>query len=164
MEPTSSQPQAFYRWVDADGRLHVVSSLDAVPKADRARAERVTLTGQTALGSDPRGAAPAASSDWRLDAGSFGLGFGAALLLSLLFRVLPNGWRSLSRVAVVLGVAALLTGLYLGAIRRSTGAKDGSVLASPSALIEDAKAAVESLNQRQKQQDEELRKIQAEGR
>jgi hypothetical protein len=36
-------------------------------------------------------------------------------------------------------------------------------MASPSALIEDAKAAVEKLNQRQKQQDEELRQLQAEG-
>lgn len=161
MEPKSSQPQSFYRWVDAQGRLHVVSSLDAVPSGERARAERVTLSADTSL---DRVAAVTPATEWRLEPGSFGLGFGAALLLSLLFRLLPNGWRSLSRVAIVLGVAALLTGLYLGAIRRATGAKDASPLATPSALIEDAKAAVEKLNQRQKQQDEELRKLQAEGR
>lgn len=161
MEPKSRQPQSFYRWVDAEGRLHVVSSLDAVPSAERARAERVTLNGQTALG----GAVPSTpASDWRLEPSSFGLGFGAALLLSLLFRLLPHGWRSFSRIAVVLGVAALLAGLYLGAIRRATGAKDGGALATPGALIDDAKAAVEKLNQRQKEQDEELRKLQAEGR
>ncbi len=163
MDPRSSQPQAFYRWVDAEGRLHVVSSLDAVPNSERAKAERVTLTGQTALPRDAQVATVPVDA-WRLEPGSFGLGFGAALLFSLLFRLLPNGWRSLSRVAVVLGVAALLTGLYLGAIRRTTGAKDGSALAGPSALIEDAKAAVEKMNQRQKQQDEELRRLQAEGR
>lgn len=169
MEPKSSQPQAFYRWVDADGRLHVVSSLDAVPTAERAKAERVTLTGKTALGSDgptatATTATAATTSDWKLEPSSFALGFGAALLLSLLFRMLPNGWRSLSRVAVVLGIAALGTGLYLGAIRRTAGAKDGGALASPTALIEDAKAAVEKMNQRQKEQDEELRKLQTEGR
>lgn len=161
MNPRSSQPQSFYRWVDAEGRLHVVSSLDAVPTAERARAEQVTLSADTAL--DKAGVVTP-SPEWRLEPASFGLGFGAALLLSLLFRLLPNGWRTLSRVAIVLGVVTLLTGLYLGAIRRATGAKDTSALASPSALIEDAKAAVEKLNQRQKQQDEELRKLQTEGR
>jgi hypothetical protein len=159
MEPKSSQPQAFYRWVDSEGRLHVVTSLDSVPRSERAKAERVTFTGETTLG----GAPSATSSEWRLEPGSFGLGFAAALLISLLFRLLPNGWRSLTRIAVVLGIAALLTGLYLGGIRRTTGA-GGASLATPSALIEDAKAAVEKLNQRQKQQDEELRQLQTEGR
>jgi len=160
MDPKSSQPQAFYRWVDAEGHLHVVSSLDAVPSAQRAKAERITLTGETALGAD----APAArSSEWRLEPGSFGLGFGAALALSLLFRLMPNGWRVLSRVALVLGAVVVITGLYLGAIRRATGNTTGSAMASPSALIQDAKAAVEQLNSRQKQQEEELRQLQAEG-
>jgi hypothetical protein len=165
MDPKSKEPQQFYRWVDAEGRLHVVSSLEAVPSAERARAERVTLTGQTALPSVPSRAEPQAEpSAWRFDLGSFGIGFGAALAISLLFRLLPNGWRSLTRVAVVLGLGALLTGLYLGAIRRAAGGGAGGALASPSALIQDAKTAVEQMNQRQKQQEEELRQIQAEGR
>ena len=161
MPPRSSSPQTFYRFVDEKGRLHVVSSLDALPRDQRAGAERVELAPESALGR-----VPAATTEraWQLEPGSFGLGFGAALLLSLLFRLLPGGWRSVTRVAVVLGISALLTGLYLGSIRRATGQAGGSALASPSALIEDAKSAVEKLNQRQKQQDEELRKLQAEGR
>jgi len=160
MDPSSSKPQAFYRWVDAQGRLHVVSSLDSVPTSERAKAERVTLTGDSALGQVPA----SSSAPWRLEPGSFGLGFGVALLLSLLFRLLPNGWRSVTRIAIVLGVCALLSALYLGGIRRSTGQGDGSALAAPSALIQDARTAVEKLNQRQKEQEEELRKLQAEGR
>jgi hypothetical protein len=161
MQPDSRKTQAFYRWIDADGRLHVVSSLDAVPPADRGRAERVTLNGATALESVPTAAA---TPSWRPDGGSFALGFGSALLLALLFRLLPNAWRGLTRIAVVLGIAALLTGLYLGSIRRAAGVSGAGALATPSALIEDAKAAVQKLDARQKQQDEELRKIQAEGR
>lgn len=166
MEPKSSQPQAFYRWVDAQGRLHVVSSLDAVPVAERAKAERVTLTGDTAIGSVPASvptSAPAKAA-WHFDLGSFGIGVGVALAVALILRWMPGAGRGLLRVAVVLGIAALLTGLYLGSIRRATGASEGGAIATPSAMIEDAKAAVEKLNQRQKQQDEELRKLQAEGR
>ena len=161
MEPKSEKTQAFYRWVDAQGRLHVVSSLDAVPSAERARAEQVTLNGATALGEVPGRPAPAAA--WQLDYGSFGLGGGAALVFGLVFRLLPNAWRGFTRVAVVLGVAALLTGLYLGSVRRAAGVTSGGALASPSALIQDAKDAVQKLNERQKQQEEELRKLQAEG-
>lgn len=161
MEPLSDKTQAFYRWVDAEGRLHVVSSLDAVPAAYRAKAERLTLQPSTPSGTGPRdSAAPA----WKLEPASFALGFGAALVLSLLFRALPGSWRGFSRVVLVAGVALLLTGLYLGAIRRAAGSRDAGPLASPSALIEDAKSAVEKLNTRQRQQDEELRKLQAEGR
>lgn len=162
MEPKAS-PQVFYRWVDAQGRQHVVSSLDSVPLAERARAERVELSGAPVAPALelPRGASEPA---WRLEPGSFGLGFGAALVLTLLFRLLPSGWRGLTRVAVVLGAAALLTGLYLGALRRTTGGSDAGALATPSALIDDAKAAVKKLEQRQQQQDQQLRELEAEGR
>jgi hypothetical protein len=160
MPPKSNRSQEFYRWVDADGRLHVVSSLEAVPAAERSRAEHVTLDGATALGSVP--SRSAATSMWQPDLGSFSLGFGAALVLGLLFRLLPSGWRGVTRVAVVLGIGALLTGLYLGSIRRAAGVSGAGALASPSALIEDAKAAVQKLDARQKQQEEELRKLEAE--
>jgi hypothetical protein len=85
-----------------------------------------------------------------------------ALLLAALFKAMPNGLRFVWRAVLVLGVGALLTGLYLSLVRTSSGFQGGSVLTSPSALIEDAKGAVEQMNLRQKQQEEELRKIQSE--
>jgi len=91
------------------------------------------------------------------------VGFGAALLVALAFRMLPGSMRWVTRLALVVAVGALLTGAYFGAVRRSSGLPGASAFAAPSALIEDAKAAVEQVNQRQKQQDEEIRKIQAEG-
>jgi hypothetical protein len=154
--------QQFYRWKDAQGREHIVSSLSDVPPAERAKATSVELSGEDATGSyqAPTGA-PAARP--ALDWASFGIGFGAALLLSFLLRLLPGRGRFLWRVVLVVGTGLLLSGLYLGLTRRAAGLQ-GGVLAAPSALIQDARGAVEQMNQRQKQQEEELRKIGAEGR
>lgn len=157
MKPTPGNQQTFYRWVDASGRIHIVSSLDDVPQAERPKSGVVSLT------PDESPTVPSLQiAAWRPDWASFGVGFAVALLLAALFKMLPNGLRTASRVALALGVAVVLTGLYLGAVRRSTGVPGASVLASPSALIDDAKGAVERMNLRQKQQEEELKKIQAE--
>jgi len=158
VEPKQSKPQSFYRWVDGEGRLHVVSSLDSVPASERGKATVVLVNG---VDSYP---VTSGGQGFRPDWASFALGFGAALLLALAFRMLPGSLRWLTRLALVIGVGALLTGAYLGAVRRTSGMPGADAFAAPSALIEDAKAAVEQVNQRQKQQDEEIRKIQAEGR
>ena len=162
MESKSGKPQTFYRWVDGQGRVHVVSSLESVPPADRGKASVVELNSEDSLG-QYQAVGSASGNSWRPDWTSFTAGFGVALLLALVSRMLPNSWRWLWRVGLVLGAGALLTAAYLGAIRRSTGMPGASALATPSALIEDAKGAVEQMNQRQKQQEEEIRKIQAEG-
>jgi hypothetical protein len=155
VEPTQGKPEVFYRWVDAGGRLHVVSSLESVPQAERAKVTVVTMHAEPSL--LPRGVENVAT--WRPDWISLAVGFGVALLLAALFKVLPNGLRFASRTALVLGVGVLLTGLYLGLTRSSAGFQGGGVLTSPSALIEDAKGAVEQMNLRQKQQEEELREL-----
>jgi hypothetical protein len=154
------QTQSFYRWQDAQGRVHIVSSLDEVPLAERAKLGRVDLNGADAVSHYPSDTPGTALP--KIDWPSAAIGFGAALLVAMVFRFVPNGWRWLGRLALVGGIGLLLTGAYLAAVRRSAGF-EGGALASPSALIQDAKTAVEQMNQRQKQQDEELRKIQAEG-
>ncbi len=158
MKPTPGSPQTFYRWEDASGRVHIVSSLENVPQAERPKAAAVVLNPEESptLPSLHNGAS------WRPDWISFGVGFGVALMVAMLFKVLPNGLRIASRVAIVVGVGIALTGLYLGAVRGSTGAPGASLLTSPGALIDDAKGAVKQMNLRQKQQQEELEKIQAE--
>lgn len=161
MPDKSGQTQAFYRWQDAQGRVHIVTSLDEVPPAERAKVVRVDLNSAEAVSHYP--AATPGFSWPSVDWSSFALGFGAALLVAMVFRVLPGGGRWLWKLALVAGVVLVLTGAYLGAVRRAAGI-DGGALAAPSALIQDAKTAVERMNQRQKQQEEELRKLQAEGR
>lgn len=156
VEPAQGKQQTFYRWVDANGRLHVVSSLDSVPLAERGKVAAVTLHADDST--LPSSVASAAR--WRPDWLSFAAGFGVALLLAALFKLLPNSMRFVSRMALVAGVGVLLTGLYLSLTRRASGVQDVGVLTSPSALIQDARGAVEQMNLRQKQQEEELRAIQ----
>jgi hypothetical protein len=155
------QTQQFYRWQDAQGRTHIASSLDDVPAPERAKATSVQLDSADAVG---RYAAPsgATAARWSLDWASFGVGFGAALLCACLLRFLPGSSRWLWRIVLALGIGLLVCGAYLGLVRRAAGL-EGGPLAAPSALLQDARGAVEQMNQRQKQQEEELRKIRAEG-
>jgi hypothetical protein len=158
--PAKSGSQTFYRWEDSQGRVHIASNLDGVPANERAGAARVELNGYDSLShyaAPPRGLP-------RLDWPSFGLGFGLALIVALIFRFLPRGMRWTFRFAIVIAVATLLMGAYLAALRREAGLGDGSALASPTALVDDAKGAVKRMNDRLQQREEELRKIEAEGR
>jgi hypothetical protein len=149
--------QDFYRWEDAQGRVHIVSSLDEVPAAERAKMAHVELNSSDAVARYP---SPSSWSFPQIEWPSFAIGFGAALLVAMVFRLMPNAWRWLWKLALVGGIGFLLTGAYLGAVRRSAGLEGGGALASPSALIQDAKSAVEQMNQRQKEQAKELQEIQ----
>jgi hypothetical protein len=153
MEPSAQQPQTFYRWVDAQGTVHVVGSLDAVPAAERAQLEQVVLKGREA----PIPLAAGFRPDWA----SAALGFGAALLLALL---IPRGWKGATRVALVLAVGALVTGAYLATVRRSVGLETGGAFSSPSAVIQDARDAVNKMNERQRLRDQQLEEMKKEGK
>jgi hypothetical protein len=158
MAGSSAQTEVYYRWTDADGRVHLVSSLDAVPLAVRPHVERLELGVRPApsvVESVGAAATSGGAATWLL------LAAGVGIALIVASRFMPYGLRWLAKLGAIALVAALLGGLYLGALRRSTGA-GGSLLATPSAIIDDAKQAVEKINQRQKQQEEELRRIQNE--
>lgn len=153
MDPSAAAPQTFYRWVDAQGTVHVASSPDAVPPAERAGATQLVLNG--------REPAAVPASGFRLDWASAALGFGAALLVALL---IPRSWKVVWRGALVLAVVALLTGAYLTAVRRSVGLETGSAFSSPSAVIQDARDAVSKMNERQRLRDRELEELKKEGK
>jgi hypothetical protein len=158
MAGSSAKTEVYYRWTDASGRVHLVSSLDAVPAADRPRVERLELGVRPPASVAERASAAATdggSATWLL------LAAGVGVALIILSRFLPHGLRWLAKLGAFALVAVLLGGLYLGALRRSTGSTD-ALLATPSAIIDDTKRAVEKINQRQKERDEELRRIQNE--
>jgi len=157
MAGSTARTEVYYRWTDGDGRVHLVTSLDAVPVAIRPRVERLELGVP-----DPPTVAERARSVASNDTGTLlliGAGVGVALIVAS--RFLPHGLRWLAKLGAFAIVAALLGGLYLGMLRRSTGSSS-SLLATPSAIIDDTKRAVEKINQRQKAQEEELRRIQSE--
>jgi hypothetical protein len=158
VEPKQGKEQSFYRWVDGEGRVHIVSSIGSVPEADRPRAEVVTLDGLPRTELPGIGRVTLREPEWA----SFAAGFGAALVLVLVYKLLPSGLRTVSRWAIVIGAGALLTAGYLGWVRRSSSAPGSAALATPAALVDDAKAAVERMNQRQADQQRALREIEAE--
>lgn len=165
------QTQEFYRYEDARGRVVIVDSLSAVPPAERATAERIELDSKPAVplpapgDSDTPDPPPlpgttqlAELDDLGVHWPSFAVGFGSAVALALLFLALRKLSTPLGRVVLFVGGILLLVAIYLGWIRRSTGQSD-SPFASPSAVIQDARRAVEEMNQRNKKQDEQLDEI-----
>jgi hypothetical protein len=156
LAPTASPAGAsvYYRYQDAQGRLHIVDSLAGVPGPLRARAERIEL----AAPSKQPTSSPA-GTHWT----SFGLGIGAGLLLVLLFLSVRRGSGALLKAGLVIGAALLLGAAYFGWIRRQSGHAE-SAFASPSALIDDARKAVDQANRRNREQDEALKEIEREAK
>jgi len=138
--PASSRAgvSVYYRFQDAQGRLHIVDSLANVPGPLRAHAERIELVAPS-----KQSTSWLSGTHWT----SFGLGIGVAFLLVLVFVSMRRGSSALLRLGLVIGAIALLALAYLGWIRRQSGQSE-SVLASPSALIDDARRAVDQANQR----------------
>lgn len=132
----------FYRYRDASGRVHIVDSLDRVPTALRGKVERVEYQEETPV----NGLLPSqAPSGWQ----AFALGAVAALLLWFAFKKLP-------RWVLVAGIGVVLCGAYFGWVRR-TAQVSSDAFASPSAMIDDAKLAVEKMNARLQAQQAELK-------
>jgi len=149
-EGKSVESQAvYYRFRDTSGRTHIVDSLDSVPQAARLQAQRIEYQAQPAasLLSLPR-----TLSTWQ----TFGLGFSAALLVTFLFRRLPGTMRLALRFGVIGAVVVLLVGAYLGWMRRASGLSS-SALASPTAVIDDAKDAVAKMNARMAAEQAEIK-------
>ena len=153
-QPGKEQPENahFYRFEDANGRLHIVDSLDLVPHALRGGADRVHYDEQTAVNGLPAATGLTGRQ-------IFAAGVAAALLLVLLFKYLPGTGRFVTRLALMGVVVALLGGAYFGYLRRTTQPSSGALFATPGTLVEDAKGAVEKMNARIRAQQAELKEI-----
>lgn len=80
------------------------------------------------------------------------------MLLVLLVVCVRRGSGALLRLGLVIGAMALLALAYFGWIRRQSGQSE-SVFASPSALVDDARKAVDQANRRNREQEEALKEI-----
>ncbi len=178
--------QVFYRYEDPNGRLVIVDSLSKVPIAAREHVERVRLGGgsdQSGLQGSlnvveaptvARAPVGEASSVARapfgpalpksFDAASFGAGFGVGVIVvaSVMFFFGRSGGGVLRRLvfggALVVGLGALASGAYFGWLRRTAGQGDGA-FATPADLVQDARSAVDGVNQRRAQQEQLLEEI-----
>jgi len=147
---TSAHSARFYRFEDAQGRLHLVDSIDSVPQALRAHAACIEYRADaTDFSRQITQAGPNAAR-------IFGLGALAALLVLLVFWRVPATRRLAVRLAILAGVVALLGGAYFAWLRRNAGLSSDA-LATPSALIDDAKAAVAKMNARTQAEQNELK-------
>jgi hypothetical protein len=146
----SAHGARFYRFEDAQGRLHLVDSIDSVPQALRAHAVCIEYRAD-ATGFSRQIAQAGPNAAW-----IFGLGVLAAVLLLFLFWRLPAMRRMVVRLALLAGVVALLGGAYFAWLRRNAGLSNDT-LATPAALIDDAKAAVAKMNARTQAEQNELK-------
>ena len=165
--------QPFYRFVDEDGRVHIVDRLERVPDRYRDAAEPYDAQGGAlvVLPTAPpqtrvvREGAPVASSQdafaglvRALDAPSVAVGIGLALGILTGFLVLRRMGAPLLRGVFILAVFATLAFGYLGWSRWATGLGT-SHLATPQQVVEDAKAAAERLKARWQDQQEILQEL-----
>jgi hypothetical protein len=147
----------FYRYRDASGRVVIVDSLDRVPASARGTLEHVALEPPPA----PAFALPEGLGGHAVHWPSFGAGAGAALLAGLVLFGLLRSRGPLVRLLLLGSVVLLGAGAYFGWVRRTTG-HEGPLLESPAALIDDARSAVQKMNERSREQERVLRELEAE--
>jgi hypothetical protein len=149
---------AYFRARDAQGHEYIADSRDQLPEALRAQAERIEVVPVETIGGS--------ESSWlsgHIAWPSFALGFGLAVLVALVVRGTRRGYGPFIKVGLLMALVVAAGSVYLGWIRRTTG-QSGSVLATPSALIQDAQRAVDKMNDRNRSQEQLLRQIDEEGR
>jgi hypothetical protein len=147
----------FYRYRDASGRLVIVDSLDRVPASARGRLEHVALEAPPG----PAFALPASLGGHAVHWPSFGAGAAVALLAGLVLFGLRRARGPFVRLLLLGSVVLLGAGAYFGWVRRTAG-HEGALLESPAALIDDARSAVQKMNERGREQERVLRELEAE--
>ncbi len=164
--------QVFYRFETDDGRLVIVDSLSKVPTTLRDDVERIDFGGAVARpkqgsynvvgasGQADDGGQPVNVGFGGIELSSFGLGVGAGLFgAALLYFIVGRRGGGLGRLVfggvVVLGLAALAGGAYLGWMRRATGVGQ-EAFASPARIVEDAKEAVRGVEAQRRAQEQLL--------
>jgi hypothetical protein len=154
--PSSS---VYYRYRGADGRIVIVDSASQLPSGERDRAERIEF----GHSSDGTTTATATALARRLDWPSFAAGFGVALVFAAIVLVLRRGSLRWLGFLAVLGLLVGGFGAYLGFLRRSVG-QSTEIFASPSAMIDDARRAVEAVKKKERERDRVIEETQHEGK
>jgi hypothetical protein len=151
----SSGNATFYRYRDPQGRVVIVDSLARVPSGSRKAVETVELARP-----EPSVLTIADATVRDLHWPSFAAGAGVALLLTLAWLGLRRVGTPLLRFSLLGGLVLLGAGAYFGWLRRVSG-HEGPLVASPAALIEDARSAVRKMNERSREQERILKDLES---
>lgn len=179
----------YYRYEGRDGQVHLVDSLERVPKKYRAKAERLTLTPPNeavvlpaeapttvskasdlpasvrvravSSGELRTGVRDFAAFAKHLDVPSVAVGFGGGILAFVVAGLFRRTGRLLGKLALLAVVGMLVVGAYFGWLRRSAGLPGQSLISSPGAVLDDAKAARKQLEEHLKQQQKTLDALEA---
>jgi hypothetical protein len=146
----------FHRYRDAQGREVIVDSLSKVPSSARRGTESITLAPPVQGPSQLSPESLVRELHWP----SFAVGAACALALAgvLFGRRLALGFAA--RTGLVIGLLALAAGAYFGWAHRMVN-PGGALLASPDALIQDARDAVQKMNARGREQQRTLDELEA---
>jgi hypothetical protein len=145
----------FYRYHDARGRIVIVDSLSRVPSSARGSMETVVL----APPPGPIAGLPALSLE-SLHWPSFAAGACSLLFVGVVWLGLRRVGGRLLRFSLLGGLVVLGAGAYFGWVRRVAG-QNGAAVSSPAALIEDARGAVEKMNERMREQQRVLEELES---
>jgi hypothetical protein len=155
-EASAGEGTTFYRYRDAQGRPVIVDSLSKVPSSARGTLENIALAPPDRSFSLPSAESLARELHWP----SFITGALCALVLGGVLLGLRKRLNFALRGALVLGLVALATAAYFGWTRRMAG-QSGALLASPEAVIQDARDAVQKMNERSREQERVLKELEA---
>jgi len=178
-EATPDGPGTFYVYTDGRGTQHIVDSAKLVPKKHRKSAKKWMMEGtgpsvrkikhelSTALSktAETVGIASPTESEAAESQGfhtpSFLLGAILASALFLASYVLRRNSSPLLKAVILVIVVGIAGGAYFGWVRRQAGI-DSSATASPVAVVNDAREAVEKLEGRMQKEQKLLEAIQDE--
>lgn len=142
--------ETFFQYLDASGAVHLVDRLDKVPEAFRGQAHKIELPV-----AEVAALKETLTGGQSIDPLSFGFGFAAAMALSALLWVVRGTAKLALKLAILVLLGILGTGLYLGYVRRSAGLSE-QLLSDPKQLVDDAREAAERLDERRKATEKEL--------
>jgi len=154
--PSVPSSSVYYRYRGPDGRIVIVDSTRQIPSDARERAERIELR-------PAEGTTTTFASARQLDWPSFAAGFGVALIFAAILLVVRRGSLRWLGFLAVLGLLIGGFGAYLGLLRRTTGVSS-EMFASHTAVVADARRAVDAMKKHEREQQRVIEEIQREGK
>lgn len=172
-----AEDKDIFSFVDDSGQTIITDTLEEIPKEYQKVAKKISIDDAKKMISDlekkvevakkkglveakhvQREVGDVAPFVNDIDLPSFAMGFAGALSVVLILAMARRTGRILLKVGMFVLIAALISGAYFAWLRRAAGLGD-TKLASPQAMIEDARDAAKAMEKRLKDQQRMLERI-----